>query len=254
MSRKTIKKALSTGILTACIFPSVAFSALYISPVVKDSVTYDSQYVDGQGQKNDQIQGKSTIHGKFMMREHDSDQALLRYGENVPLFIALEKVVPDSEKWSIHFDDDLENIAVNWDGGQSWEGILDLISRNSNIEIFVNAEEMAIGVSKNSRLAEAMAHNKPHVWKLSSRKGLQENLRDWAQKADKELIFAEAVRDINYNVPDITIIGGLLEKGGALDQVLTNLNRTAHVGLEAKLSEDESQIVIVRAGHRKEMF
>lgn len=254
MSRKTIKRAISASILSACIVPSMAFSALYISPVVKDSVTYDSQHVDGQGKNNDQIKGSSSIHGKFMMREHDSEQALLRYGENVPLFIALEKVVPDTERWNIHFDDGLENIAVNWDGGQSWEGILDLISRNSGIEIFVNAEEMAIGVSRSKELAEAMAHNKPHVWKLSSRKGLQENLRDWAREANKELIFSDSVKDINYNVPDITIIGGLVEQGGAIDQVLTNLNRTAHVKLEAKLSQDESQIVIVRAGHRKEMF
>ena len=254
MSRKTTKKVLSASILSACLLPSVALSALYISPVVKDSVTYDSSYVDGQGKKNDQIQGSSSIHGKFMMREHDSDQALLRFGENVPLFIAIEKVVPNTNQWSIHFDDGTENIAVNWDGGQSWEGILSLISRDNNIEIFVNSEEMAIGVSKNKELAEAMAHNEPHVWKLSSRKGLQENLKDWAKRSDKELIFSDAVKDVNYNVPDITIIGGLIEKGGALDQVLTNLNRTAHVKLEAKLSKDESQIVIVRAGHRKEMF
>lgn len=254
MSRKTIKSALSTGILSAAILPSLAFSALYISPVVKDSVTYESQYVDGAGDKNDQIEGSSTIHGKFMMREQDSEQALLRYGENVPLFIALEKVVPNSSDWNIHFEEGLENIAVNWDGGQSWEGILDLISQNSGIEIFVNTEEMSIGVSKSKELAKAMAHESPKVWKLSSRKGLQENLKDWARSANKELIFAESIKDINYNVPDITIIGGLIEKGGAIDQVLTNLNRTAHVKLEAKISKDETQIVIVRAGYRKEMF
>lgn len=254
MSRKIIKTAVATGILTACLAPSIAFSALYISPVVKDSVTYDSQYQDGQGKKNDQIEGSSSIHGKFMMREQDSQQALLRYGENVPLFIALEKVVPESERWNIRFDEDLENVAVSWDGGQSWEGILDLISKNSGLEIFVNTEEMSIGVSKKRLVAEAMAHKQVHIWKLSSRKGLQENLKEWARIGDKEMIFSDSIEDINYSVPDITVVGGLIESGGALDQVLTNLNRTAHVKLEAKISKDKSQIVIVRAGHKKEMF
>lgn len=254
MSRRKFKLAMSSGILSVAMIPSLAFSALYISPVIKDSVTYESQYVDGAGANNDQIEGSSTIHGKFMMREHDSDQALLRYGENVPLFIAIEKVIPNSSDWNIHFEDGLENIAVGWDGGQSWEGILDLISQNSGIEIFVNTNEMSIGVSKNKELAKAMAHETPKVWKLSSRKGLQENLKDWARSAHKELIFSDSIKDINYNVPDITIIGGLIEQGGAIDQVLTNLNRTAHVKLEAKLSKDESQIVIVRAGYKKEMF
>lgn len=254
MTRITLKKIISTGAFSALLLSPVAHSALYISPVVKDSVSYESKVVDGSGAANDQIEGKSTVHGKFMMREQDSEQALLRYGENVPLFIALEKVVPESEKWAIHFDEGLENISVDWDGGQSWQGILDLISDSNDIEIFVNSEEKAIGVSKSSELARAMAHKKPRVWKLSSRKGLQENLKEWASSENKTLLFAEDVKNINYPVPDITIVGDLVKKGGALDKVLTNLNRTAHVKLEAKLSRDESQILIVRAGHKKELF
>lgn len=254
MNRNALRTIFKTGVFSTVLISPMVNSALYISPVVKDSVTYQAEHVDGEGQDNDQIEGKSTVHGKFMMREHDSHQALLRFGDNVPLFIALEKVVPNSEEWAIHFDEGIENIAVGWDGGQSWQGILDLISRNSGIEIFINSEDMAIGVSKSKSIAEAMAHKKPQVWRLSSRKGLQENLKAWARSENKDLIFSEDVKNINYEVPDITIVGPLVKPGGAIDQVLTNLNRRAHVKLEAKLSLDESQILIVRAGHNKEMF
>lgn len=256
MNVKIIRKIIAAGAISGALISPYANSALYISPVIKDSVTYEKEYVkDTDGTyKAEQIEGKSTIHGDFMMREHDSKQALLRFGENVPLFIALEKVVPNSDEWAIHFDDGLENIAVDWDGGQSWEGILDIISNNSGIDIFINNQKKAIGVSRNKKLAEAMAHQKPQVWKLSSRKGLQENLKEWARSVNKDLIFSEQVKNINYGVPDITVVGSLVSKGGAIDQVLTNLNRTAHVKLEAKISADESQIIIVRAGHKKEMF
>lgn len=254
MNRYTLKTIIKTGFFSAILIAPAAHSALYISPVVKDSVSYQADMIDGAGQQNDKIEGRSTVHGKFMMREHDSNQALLRFGENVPLFIALEKIVPDSDKWSIHFDEGLENIAVNWDGGQSWEGILDIISYNSGVDIFINNQEQAIGVSKNETLAKAMAHKKPQVWKLSSRKGLQENLKDWARSVNKDLIFSDSVKNVNYEVPDITIVGPLVSSGGAIDQVLVNLNRRAHIKLEAKLSADESQVLIVRAGHTKEIF
>jgi hypothetical protein len=277
------KHSLSIAVLAA-LAASSASAGLYISPVVRDSVVIDlpdskkaekagsSRHHANSSSKSLQnnsvntkfsgdsdtqkIRGRSNVHGEFLIAEDSaSAHKVFRFGENVPLFVALEKVVPDSADWNFNIEDGLENHSVSWDGGQTWEGVLSAITKENRLSISVNHSDKSIGVAAEARVADALASRNAKVYRLSPKKTLRENLREWAELGGyKKVVYASEVYDVDYPVPEAVFIGPLNVKGGSLDQLLTALNKDADTPLSAEFKEANKIILISKKTSKKEMY
>lgn len=244
----------SLAVLTV-ITSASANAELYISPVVKKSVQIEHQdpSKNGGSRSVKSVQGKSDVHGQFLIKERsESDMAVMRFGSNVPLFVAMEKVVPDIKDWAIHFDDGLENTVVNWEGGDTWEGVLKAISSQNNLAININYEEMAIGISKDPKLAIYLAKHVPEVWKVVRGDSYEDNLKTWAKKAGWSIAWDEKLRvDYIAEFPDV-FTGKFEGKQGAVDQLmLSTIDKD--VPLTARFFEGNKVVLIKEATYSQEV-
>ena len=262
------KKILGLAVATA-IFSTSASAGLYINPVVKGSVAAEAEeqstshgekhvsgYVIEPGNKPHVIEGKSEATGSYKMSEDTSDEhKVFSYGKNVPLKIALEKVIPESSSWLFKIDDGLSHQPVSWDGGESWEGVVNEISENNPINIVLNHSEKVVGVAVPSDLAAAMASRTAQVFKLDGKISLRKNLEKWAKESGyQRIVYSPDIHDIDYMVPDAVFLGAINAKGGSLDQMLNNLNERARVPLEAEFKEGNKIIYITKKTSKKEMY
>eukprot|EP00487_Bulimina_marginata_P004504 TRINITY_DN2095_c0_g2_i1.p1 TRINITY_DN2095_c0_g2~~TRINITY_DN2095_c0_g2_i1.p1 ORF type:complete len:221 (+),score=33.67 TRINITY_DN2095_c0_g2_i1:545-1207(+) len=215
-NKKITKIAMSVAVL--CGFAHQAQAELYISPVVRKTVTFDgaekAKQIEARGgmiesvAKSKSISGQSSVHGDFLMKEQPEElSTVMKSGKNVPLFVALETVIPDSSDWKINVDEGLENTVLNWQGGNSWEGVLDAISEQNHLTIEVSHAERAVGVSKNSKLAHHLAKQQPEVWRLSPTMTLRENLESWAQKSGWSLHWDDSLQ-IDYPINHGAVLTG----------------------------------------------
>lgn len=255
MNNNKSKVTILAGMLAAV----AGFSAnaeLYVSPVVKKSVKIKHEEVVKIGSHNQvtSIQGQSEKHGDFLIRERtDADLAVMRFGKNVPLFVAFDKIIPNSKDWTVHFDADLESFPVDWEGGNDWEGVLKAISEQNDIDISVNYEEMAIGVARESGLAFHLAKKIPQVWRLETDKSVRGNLEEWAKKAGWNVAWDKKLR-IDYPVIyKATFTGKFEGKGGVVDQLIISL-KDEDVPLKATFYQGNSVVVITEAAFNQEVL
>ncbi|WP_415912599.1 toxin co-regulated pilus biosynthesis Q family protein [Neptuniibacter sp. QD37_11] len=213
-----LKKTILAGIVAATVC-SAAQADLYISPIVRDSAqieTIESRKDNGQGAR---IQGHSKAHGNFVMRENIGSGSTLRFGKDVPIFIAIESVIPDAKKWTVHYDG-VQDLAVSWKGGETWQSVLDVIADQNDLEITVNETERAIGVSFDKRMSHALASTNPKIWELSTERTLRENLKAWAGKAGWRLSWDETLQ-IDYPVFHSAVLTGDFEgPSGVVSKIL----------------------------------
>lgn len=230
---------------------------LYISPVVRDTVQIqntDSSDAGLQGSKGSGVViGNSTIHGEFTM---DSDvksfDSVMRYGRNVPLFVALERIVPESDRWAVNIDKGLENTAVDWDGGETWEDVLNVIAKTNSLVIELNAEEKAIGISKDERLAQHLAYRVPKVWRLDSTLTVRENLDVWSARAGWSLEWDQDLK-IDYPVSHSAVMTGQFAgQGGVVDQILNSIKSNS-VPLTAVFYTGNNVVFVTEAGFTQEV-
>jgi hypothetical protein len=251
-SRVSFLSVIALSIMTS----ASANAELYVSPVVKKSVKIKHEEVVSVGNHNKvrSIQGNSNQHGDFLIKERsDVDLAVMRFGKNVPLFVAFDKVIPESKDWTVHFDSGLENFPVDWEGGNDWEGVLKAISEQNDIDISVNYEEMAIGVARESDLAFHLAKKIPEVWRLKTDKSVRGNLESWAAKAGWKIAWDKKLR-IDYPVIySATFTGGFEGKGGVVDQLILSL-ANEDVPLKAAFYEGNSVVLITEAGFTQEVL
>lgn len=194
-----------------------AHADLYISPVVKDTVEYLPQQIGDPA-----VSGSSTIHGSFHMGQHNqSDTNLLRYGTNVPLFVALEHIVPESEAWTVHLDQGMENQVVNWEGGTTWQGVLTAIADQNHLSLVMNHKDRVVGVARSEDLAIHLAKTIPEVWRLTPGKTLKENLEVWAEQANWSLSWSDELT-IDYPITQsATLTGSFTGTGGVVDRLIS---------------------------------
>lgn len=233
-----------------------AFAELYVSPVVREGVTFNSADTTPNGHTptaTNQISGESKVHGDFVMKESaEKLSAVMAYGQNVPLFIAVERVVPNSGDWKINVDSGLENSVVNWEGGDTWEGVLENIARQNGLFLTINTDEKAIGISKVDGLSKHLAMQSPQVWRLEKGKSLKQNLRAWAERAGWNLEWSP---DVNVDYPithSAVLTGKFVGKGGVVDQLLYSL-REMDKPLRAEFHTRNSVLLITNAGYQQEV-
>lgn len=281
------KSSISIAVLAA-LTASGASAGLHISPVVRDSVVIDlpskNAPVNDEAQEQSQdnvkkapvmqdkateaalsgnrsyetssIRGRSDRHGAFVISEEPSSaHKVFSYGENVPLFVALEKIVPESDDWKFNIEDGLSNSSVSWDGGSTWEGVLDAISEENELGISVNHADMTIGVAYDKHISEALSAKNAKIFRLNPEKTLRENLKEWARDSGyKQVVYSSEVYDVDYPVPEAVFVGEINVKGGALDQLLTALNKDADTPLAAEFKEANKIILISKKISKKEMY
>lgn len=261
------KKILGLAVASVLV-SSTAAAGLFINPIVKGSVETGSEQAptaqasaSGSGfviepKDKPQVVRGSSESGDYVMSEEVSDtKKVFAYGKDVPLSIALSKVIPDASSWLIKYDDGLSDKAVSWDGGLTWEGVVSEIDKNNPINIVLNHSEKVIGVAIPRDLATAMASRTAKVFKLDGEVSLQENLASWGKQAGyQRVIFSPEVEDVDYPVPDALFLGALNEKGGALDMLLTSLNQDARIKLDADIREGNKVIRIIKKASQKETF
>lgn len=254
---KAVKAIL--GVLAVGGVSQQVMAELYVSPVVQGTVRFDSQRGPAKGQieieeASRSISGESTVHGEFLMREQEEVAApTMRFGKNVPLFVALTKIVPNASDWVINIDSGLENKAVNWKGGATWRDVLMVISKQNNLTIRVNEEEHAIGVSENPQLAMHMAKKVPEVWPISERLSLKQNLEVWAKQAGWSLEWDPKL-NIDYPISHGAVLTGkFLGEGGVVDRLLYSMRDTSRP-LRAKFHTQNKVLYITEAGYRQEVI
>ena len=249
-NKNKVAKAIITTIALAGISAS-ASAELYVSPVIERSATTNTsstEYINN----SKVISGKTKEHGKYLLKDKVIDDNLLRFGRNVPLFVALDKVVPDSSEWTINFESGLNNTAVNWDGGDSWEDVIKAIEDNSGLHIVVNHDEKAIGVSKKIKLARGYAHKNPLVWEIKSGHTLRDNVKSMAEKAGYKVVWKGDL-EIDYIIQSGALLVGEFDvKDGVLDKVLYSF-RDADVPLTAKFYMGNKTVVIKASGYNQEV-
>ncbi|WP_137297146.1 TcpQ domain-containing protein [Psychromonas sp. SP041] len=250
----------TVGALIVCGLSQQASAQLYVSPVVRQTVKIDSfdkkesPEMVAVKEEVTSVSGQSTVHGSFLMREEVEapNASTMRFGKNVPLFIALEKVVPNSKDWFIHIDDGLDNMAVSWKGGQTWEDVVYAIGAQNNLNIKINNDEHAIGVSKNAELAVLLAKEVPEVWEIKSSLTLRENLAEWAKKAGWSLVWDESLKVDFPVVKGAVLTGKFIGEGGVVDTLLYSMRKNK-VPLTAKFHKMNKVLLITEAGYRQEV-
>lgn len=238
---------------------SGALAELYVSPVVRESVTFDEKSSveknsdSGAFKTGSQVSGESNIHGGFVMRENtDRLSTVMAYGQNVPLFIAVERVVPNSADWKINVDSGLENSVVNWEGGETWEGVLENIAKQNGLYLTINSEEKAIGITKVEGLSQHLAMKSPQVWRLESGKSLRQNLSAWATRAGWKLEWDQKL-DFDYPITHSAVLTGkFVGEGGVVQQVLDSI-KDRDKPLRPIFYTQNSVLLITEAGYQQEV-
>jgi hypothetical protein len=262
------------NLLTAALFgvacSGVAQAELYISPVVRDSVTYQkpaepavatptvasksfapasSVPVPVPAPAQAKVVGNSTVHGPFEM-EGAKKQGLMSYGKNVPLFAALDNLVPNSKSWSIVFEPGTENTPVSWKDAADWRGALDQISKNHRLVIAINDQGKRISVSRTAELAKKLAQPGSQVWTLKAGKSLRENLNDWAKQAGWQIDWSNT--DIDYPIDHTaTLVGAFGGKDGVIDRILV-ATADRQTPLMGRFYKGNNVVVITEAGYSPE--
>lgn len=244
------KNFLATAALTGTtllFWSAPSLAELYVSPVVRGTVSM-------QGPGNDathQVRGRSSVHGDFSMTQKEGgNDDLMRFGKNVPMFVALEHMVPSSS-WDVHIEDGLENKAVSWEGGQSWEGVLKAIESANDVYIVVNQQEMTVGVGSTYKIADGMAHKTPRVWKLVAGMSLRDNLINWGSQAGWKVAWRQDLPD--YPVDhSVVLIGDFAGEDGVVDRIFAALAQR-EVPLTAKFYTGNQVVEIVDAGYEQEV-
>lgn len=201
---------------------------------------------------NYEVTGHSQFHGDFIMKENYQNN-VMKFGKNVPIFVALEKIVPSSNEWFIHIDDGLENKTVSWKGGNSWEDVLSTIAEQNNLYIKINNAERAIGISTNSDVAYQLAKKIPTVWRLSEKLSLRENISHWCKKAGWNLEW-DPILNVDYPVVHGAVLTGkFVGQGGVIDQLLFSLKDNTKP-LRAEFHTLNKVLLVTNAGYRQEVM
>jgi|GEM_PF-2722037 len=247
-----MRRGIVTTVLSGLLIYSVNSSAeLYVSPIVRGSVDYTTSGKIEDGSFS--LTGKSVEYGDFMMKTKTNQHGkTLKYGKNVPLFIAVENIIPDKSKWIIHFDEGIDNSVVSWEGGNSWEGVLKTIGLQNDLSLIINHEEMAIGVSPNVHLARHLAKKIPNVWYLKANLSLKQNLEKWSKKAGWTLSWDHNLK-IDYPIINNTVLTGKFAgKGGVVDQVVSSF-AGAEIPLSGVFYMKNNVCHITYAGYKQEI-
>ena len=250
---------------------NVALAELYISPLLRNTVTYSPSAPAAQPapapapaaspapapvaakpvaapSAQASIKGNSTVHGDFEMKAEPKKGSL--FGRNVPLFVALENLVPNAKSWSIVFQPGTENLPVSWKDATDWRDAVVQISKGSRLMIAINESAKRISVARNADMAKRLAQPGQDVWQLNTQLSLRGNLEAWAKKAGWKVDWGNT--QIDYPVDhSATLVGSFAGRGGVVDRVLS-ATAGREVPLTAKFYRGNNVVLIQEDGYKPE--
>lgn len=244
----------------------MAVAELYISPALRSTVSYDAKPVAepvaeqaksaetvvikasdlaNHGNQAGLITGKSTVHGDFQINKSGP-----LFGKNVPLFIALENLIPPGINYHIVLDPRIENLPVSWSGATDFRHAFKQIEANHGLSIVINEEHRRIGVARSAQMAEKISQRGQDVWLLEDNSSLRSNLEAWSKKAGWRLDWGST--QIDYPVDHGTVLVGKFDgAGGVVDRVL-NSTRGRETPLTAVFYKGNNVVLITEAGYKPE--
>ncbi len=216
-------------------------AGLYISPNGPVMGVAVSDRDTNSGQSVSRVEG-------MVAAEADNNAYALGFGNNVPLSIAVDQIVPDG-CWKINIDDDLGDREVSWAGGKAWDQVLTESVKSAGLKIKINEAGCIIGIGNSLIIAEAMASSTSMVWHLKTDLSLSENLKVWAQRAGWKLQW-----DMSVDYPiehSATLIGSFDGESGVFSRVIDSFVN-ANASIKAVLHESNRVIQIVEGGYEQE--
>lgn len=252
---------LSSLIFGALVIPISGVAELYISPVVRDTVSYEQPVESAPTDtpiprelQDPDVKGTSSRHGQFSIAsdpaEKNQDKPLA-FGHNVPLFVAIEHVIPDAESWTINIDTLTEEDApISWAGGSTWRDVLHSIEAENGVYFAVNESQRAIGVSGAQDIADSLAFPMPRAWRINSEMDLTQNLRAWLASINYTLIIDEDAKGYRHDmVSNALLRGDLFGAGGVIDRVVARTSETSQP-LAAKAYHGDRVLLLSRAKYK----
>lgn len=251
--RTTARVATMAVLLSAS---GAAFAELYVSPVVRSSVTLDApsgpaaSQADGSGGAASaasvrSISGRQAETGEFLMRESE-ETSVMKFGKNVPLFVALENLVP--KDWTVKLEEGLEKQPVSWSGGEDWKSVVEAIAGGNDLKLAINEADKRLALARGEEAAANLAARTPVVWALKPSLSMRDNLQAWAAQAGWSVDWAV---DVDYPIDHEAKFKGAFEgEGGVVDQLLGGTAESAYP-LSAVFYAGNKVLRVVEGGFRQ---
>ena len=240
-SQSILVKLASVTALMAC--SSLANANLYVSPVVKDeaSINYNSTNKDISSNFGELKVGVSS----------DSVDIVMTSGRDLPLFLAVENIVPQ-DQYQVHFEEGIHETEVTWSGGNDWKDVLYVMGRQNNLSVYINEKEKVVGISGHKDLSFHLAKKVPTVWNIDTKKSLRENLMEWSAKAGWQLEWDQSL-DVDFSAPhDSVFMGDFVGSGGVVEELL-NAYKDSDVVLKPKFYMKNRVVLITKGGHEQSL-
>lgn len=254
--------------MSALFFAHSAISEVYISPVMKNTVSSgmpssisiiaepapelqdwspDEKGVIATPVKIEDPVKVATVE-QVATVEPPKKEPVLSSGTNVPIDIALKGLL-GGNGWHIVHDRSADK-KVSWRNAADADDGIAQIERHSNLYIRVNEESKQIGISPSERYAEKLMMPGNQVWKLVAGESLRDNLAAWGKQAGWKVDFSQTM--INYPVDhDAILVGKFSGEGGVIDQVL-QATSGREAPLVGRFYRANNVVVIVESGYKSE--
>lgn len=252
--------------LSAMLLAQGASAEVYISPVMKNSVSSGMPSAvtiiaetpkDKQDWSPDQAKPTVSTHviekpvvvSDAVQVNAAQKKPILSSGKHVPIDIALKNILGSRDRWHIEHDG-TSSMNVSWKDAQSTEDAISQIQRKSGISISVNDEHKRIGVSTSASVADKLAVPGNRVWHLVAGKDLRENLSEWGKQAGWKVDFSQTM--MNYPVDhDAKLVGYFSGEGGVVDDVLSATSGRENP-LRGRFYRANNVVVVLEAGFKAE--
>lgn len=265
---KTKKTALAVILMSGAF--SNAMAGLYVSPVMRDAVVFNQASANekettvntaiksvnktSDNQSGKEISGSYGNKGDFILQENPvvsvdgtksvSKHPAYRFGSNVPLFVAIENVIPEGS-YDVNIDDIIADRTVSWEGGNSWKGVLRAIAEQNDLAVTVNEREKVIGIATQADISEALAQSDRQVWRIIEGRSLKDNLNMWAKQSGWTLYWDV---QIDYPIEHSAVLFGDVKS--SLDVLLSAFSDKP-VPLGANFHKGNKVIQIVEGGYKR---
>ncbi len=268
---KIFKKTSFTlvALVVGSAFSVNALADLYVSPVNKNaaSVNYVKNVVQGVGTPAQNFPSGAAPQVQYSGNSHvaqygqpqvglgvhgNQTHILMKTGVDIPLYMAMETIIPSFSDWKVNYDQGLHDKEVSWDNGNTWQEVLSNLSSKNNVHVEINYKDSVVGISNDLSIARHLSKTVPTVWRLDTSLSLRGNLKEWAKKAGWTV---EWDRGLTFDYPvhhDGVFLGDFIGSGGSVDSLIKSY-ANADIPLKAKFYNKNKVLLITKSGFKQEV-
>lgn len=149
---------------------------------------------------------------------------VMSYGVNVPIKIALKNLLPSNQNWKVRYDDKMSSLKLNWDGGNTWEGVLNAISKANGISFTINKNSKILSVASSKKYSDALALPSPELWTIKKGSTLRKTIKNWGKLSGWN-VFWDKDFDLDFPIVfDAKLIGTFDGANGVLHTLLNSVS------------------------------